>query len=87
MAIETWYCASTAVVNGVLSQESGQLQFLWNMELQAEKTSGVSAVLWKSPPPEIAEEHHHEQMEMHQHHKSVKIPNTCLPNCNQFPRT
>ncbi len=65
--------ASTTVVNGVLSQENGQLQFLWDMQLQTEKASGVAAVLWKSPPPEISEEHHHEQMEMHHHHE-VTIP-------------
>ncbi|MCI0443073.1 hypothetical protein L0152_07635 [bacterium] len=64
---------STAVVSGVLSQANGQLQFLWDMQLPTEKTSGVSAVLWESPPPEISEEHHHDQMEMHQHH-DVTIP-------------
>lgn len=64
---------STAVVSGVLSQANGQLQFLWDMQLPTEKTSGVSAVLWESPPPEISEEHHHNDMEMHQHH-DVTIP-------------
>lgn len=65
--------ASTTVVNGVLSQANGQLQFLWDLQLPDQKISGVAAILWKSPPPEISEEHHHEQMEMHQHHE-VLIP-------------
>lgn len=72
---ELWQLKSSGnastVVNGVLTAANGQLQFLW--EIPAEKLSGVAAVLWKSAPEETAEEHHHEQMEMHQHH-DVLIP-------------
>jgi hypothetical protein len=63
--------ASTVLVNGVLTEANGQLQFLW--EIPTEKLSGVAAVLWKSTPTETSEEHHHEQMEMLQHH-DVLIP-------------
>jgi hypothetical protein len=62
-----------ALVNGVLAQANGQLQFLWELQLPSEKVSGVAAILWKSTPPPITEEHHHDQMEMHQHH-DVLIP-------------
>lgn len=72
---ELWQLKSSGnastVVNGVLTAANGQLQFLW--EIPTEKLSGVAAVLWKLPPQETAEEHHHEQMEMHQHH-DVLIP-------------
>lgn len=63
--------ASTALVNGALTEANGQLQFLWN--IPNENLSGVAAILWKSTPVETSEEHHHEQMEMHHHH-DVLIP-------------
>jgi hypothetical protein len=63
--------ASTVVINGVLTEANGQLQFLW--KIPNENLSGAAAILWKSTPVETSEEHHHEQMEMHHHH-DVLIP-------------
>jgi hypothetical protein len=63
--------AATVLVNGVLTEANGQLQFLW--KIPTGNLSGVAAVLWKSAPTEVSEEHHHEQMEMHHHH-DVLIP-------------
>lgn len=71
--LKTGTDASNAVVDGVLAIANGQLQFLWNIQLPTEKISGMAAVLWEAPPVEVLEEHHHEQMEMHQHH-DVLIP-------------
>jgi hypothetical protein len=66
--------ASSVLVNGVLTEANGQLQFLWDVQLPSEKTSGVASVLWKAPPANTTEEHHHPQTQMHHHEVAIPTP-------------
>jgi hypothetical protein len=64
--------ATSITVNGILTYSDGQLQFLWESADQAEKVSGMTAILWSAPQtqPEKVPEMHHDHMT----HKEVSIP-------------